>query len=1422
MLFIYTSLARSSSSDLSFVPGLDDLCVRFIINLPKEELLQVERICFQVEEAQWYYEDFIRPLDPDLPSLNLKTFCLRIFQHCPLLSQYSEHHHMTAFEEFLAYKTRVPVRGAILLNHELDSVLLVRGWKSGSSWSFPRGKINKDEPDLNCAIREVWEETGFDVRKAGLVPEDEDVKYIEMSMRDQHMRLYVFRDVPMDTQFEPRTRKEIGKIQWYKLSELPTQKKGKNRQSNGTAGDLASHANKFYMVAPFIPGLKKWIAQQKKLSKQIEAPKQIADSGPAIEVDAAVDEQREDGRLHANGSLSVGNTLQNLVASPDQSTKSPEAPPRSTHTVEPSATFPQFPSHSAFSNLELATPKPTAPDTHERQQKSQSLLALLQGKSSVTATATELPQTPAEQIIEPPPLPPSPMRRHAKMRQRVQSERASPLLQATKQESTNLQTQFSGPSASTTMPRQTQSQTASFSHDEIHQHDPHTYNQAQARNPSAYPPMMPYQQTSNPTALPSEQASGFTSAIPAASKLPPPKLTAQSSKLLDLFKSNKPTQAALEAAPVQSETSRLRVALRQNDPMEQASLEVSEIEDHNVDSIYRTTRAPSEVSFEMPADVDTPGQVPDPTLRRPQKRSKQSPRQTLAAWQQFQKTDAVRQSEQRRQAADEYAARAAEEARTGIHYEPEQPVFQETWKQVRVGDDNERKVIAVVKDEAISRAAPAQQGVANTVAPAQPDHEDVPNGNVSSGRTTSQRTAMSSLPGLQPNPPPGPSWNYGISYTAPTGLSAGVLPNGAWNNGIEPTSKAHKNDLNSKKVRAPKSTWDDSSGYNAPLTTGPGLDINLLPENAWKNGLEPKPMDKTSNPKPKQDLQPVRNHGPVRSTTVTSETALVVFNVDSEEALRLIFPDRDRSNIQRIQRQKYRYIVYFGTSEQAKAAFYRQPRHHKGIYVNQLPAEQARQLVTPRVKMIDIHPPRPLDTNTQAERAGVGEIEGSAATKAIDEPQAVWDIRVYQANKQTGTGQPATTPTVVAPMGADPHRTRSEHQNALLNLLKGPPASSACSTPVNKSTLGAPNPTFELSAIPSPGHSREQSRLAPRPEVQPIGDMGHILPTSQPATKRVKAALAPRKSPVSATVDGPLNVPQFDMLSQKSSTVKEAAEASTKPEAPRKSPITILARPQNSKVASQSADQNDYAAPPQAITALVPQVEKQTTALEEKVIPGTPRTRASATVLSPPPSANTIPPIQTDLPAQAAQTPQRQIHPIRRPMHIRPQAHADTIFSPISPLPSPEHSLAFDRRGQQTNEQKKSLLSLFTNTAPASPTATGSPVASASKSTMPPPTMTTGSAILSPQQLAMAPPLQPLSRVQSPLISPPAVQSFEQRVPLRPAHVQASTSLSRRPTGDGDKLEGRSSGRQTPSTGTPKDTKSFLLGYLDSVVLSGK
>ncbi|KAL1741869.1 Dcp2, box A domain-containing protein [Schizophyllum fasciatum] len=193
---------------------IEDLS-RFILNLPPDELESLERVSFQVEQAHWYYEDFIREQNPSLPSLHLKKFSHMLFHECEALQQWSGQHE-EAYKMFLAYKTQVPVCGAIMLNGNMDKCVLVKGWKQNSAWSYPKGKINETEPILDCAIREVLEETGYDIT------EKVDVhSCCEINVRGQQVSLYVVPGVPEDYPFETRTRKEIGDIKWFRLTDLP-------------------------------------------------------------------------------------------------------------------------------------------------------------------------------------------------------------------------------------------------------------------------------------------------------------------------------------------------------------------------------------------------------------------------------------------------------------------------------------------------------------------------------------------------------------------------------------------------------------------------------------------------------------------------------------------------------------------------------------------------------------------------------------------------------------------------------------------------------------------------------------------------------------------------------------------------------------------------------------------------------------------------------------------------------------------------------------------------------------------------------------------------------------------------------------------------------------------------------------------------
>ncbi|CAK0782742.1 hypothetical protein CVIRNUC_005937 [Coccomyxa viridis] len=231
---------------------LDDLCTRFILNVPAEELQSVEKLMFLVEQAHWFYEDFCRDRDPSLPSLSLKAFAGMIFRHCPGLAPL-QNDKQAIFAQFSAYKQAVPVMGAILLNAAMDKCLLVRGFKEHASWGFPRGKLAKDETDVECAVREVKEETGLDI--AELILEDDR---IERHIKQQRSKLFIVAGIEETTQFQPQVRGEIGGFAWHYVAHLPASEEA-SMHYNNTEG--ARH--RFFQVAPYVSQLRQFVKRRK-------------------------------------------------------------------------------------------------------------------------------------------------------------------------------------------------------------------------------------------------------------------------------------------------------------------------------------------------------------------------------------------------------------------------------------------------------------------------------------------------------------------------------------------------------------------------------------------------------------------------------------------------------------------------------------------------------------------------------------------------------------------------------------------------------------------------------------------------------------------------------------------------------------------------------------------------------------------------------------------------------------------------------------------------------------------------------------------------------------------------------------------------------------------------------------------------------
>lgn len=444
-----------------------------------------------------------------------------------------------------------------MLNHDMDEVVLVKGWKKGANWSFPRGKINKDEKDLDCAIREVYEETGFDMGEAGLVKDEKDVKFIEITMREQHMRLYVFRDVPRNAYFEPRTRKEISKIEWYKLSELPTLKRSKQHDQ----GFAVANANKFYMVAPFMHPLKKWIAHQKKIDGKthgaarqpemtdeaaqianntftpMQAPVEMATPSDLPEVVSS-----QDASAHLKRLLNINNAI------PTQNQLPPASPPQAS-SVDKSNTLLQLLRSGSSNETAAQAPRnePAAPPqttSSEAMPQSFPPQDFFPGFPQQTDQAGPLPQS------LPPPLPgmlPPHLHLSGNVPSANQSIPQRPL------EHQFPPTTHVGSSAGyqTIPPFATQQPPVQPFAGGPLPSDPQAALPTQKQAPA------PYQQTGDPQFSHSGQPPQIQGAtVPPASKLPPPKLTSHSLALLSVFKDEpsktpKTSNATLGPSPEQ-------------------------------------------------------------------------------------------------------------------------------------------------------------------------------------------------------------------------------------------------------------------------------------------------------------------------------------------------------------------------------------------------------------------------------------------------------------------------------------------------------------------------------------------------------------------------------------------------------------------------------------------------------------------------------------------------------------------------------------------------------------------------------------------------------------------------------------------------------------------------------------------------------
>lgn len=202
--------------------------------------------------AYWYYLDFYVSSGNKLRSCNFREFAAHVFTHLPFLQK--DLPRLDAIlDEWRLYKQSVPTYGAILLCEGNTHVLLVQSYWAKSSWGFPKGKVNEDEDPAHCAIREVYEETGFDITSY-LDPDN----YFEAIINEQLVRLYVISGISRDTKFQPRTRYEIKACEWFPVVDLPN-----NKKDNTPKVKMGVSPHAFFMVLPFVKRIKSLLNKPK-------------------------------------------------------------------------------------------------------------------------------------------------------------------------------------------------------------------------------------------------------------------------------------------------------------------------------------------------------------------------------------------------------------------------------------------------------------------------------------------------------------------------------------------------------------------------------------------------------------------------------------------------------------------------------------------------------------------------------------------------------------------------------------------------------------------------------------------------------------------------------------------------------------------------------------------------------------------------------------------------------------------------------------------------------------------------------------------------------------------------------------------------------------------------------------------------------
>ena len=139
-----------------------------------------------------------------------------------------------------------------MMDSTYNYVLLIESYKK-KLWSFPKGKKNENEEDLECAVREADEECSIAISPY-LDPDQQPVSNVTTLTPTT---LFFASKVPMNYRFEAKFQQEVGQHQWWLIDDLV-------RECNSLL------RWKFIIVYPFLDDIKKYSEEKKKVLNMVK------------------------------------------------------------------------------------------------------------------------------------------------------------------------------------------------------------------------------------------------------------------------------------------------------------------------------------------------------------------------------------------------------------------------------------------------------------------------------------------------------------------------------------------------------------------------------------------------------------------------------------------------------------------------------------------------------------------------------------------------------------------------------------------------------------------------------------------------------------------------------------------------------------------------------------------------------------------------------------------------------------------------------------------------------------------------------------------------------------------------------------------------------------------------------------------------